>query len=206
MEIKRLVTGIYGSNCYIVMDENTKEAVVLDPGGDVDDIARTIDSMGASVKYILLTHGHLDHTTGVAELKTITKATVCISKLDDDLITRGEHLFGPLIKGGADKLLKQGDTIRIENLEITCIETPGHTPGGMCFLVENCVFTGDTLFAGSIGRTDFTGGDFGSIINSIKSKLLTLPGDTIVYPGHQQISTINNEKLNNPFLQDWYRV
>jgi glyoxylase-like metal-dependent hydrolase (beta-lactamase superfamily II) len=202
MEIKRLVTGIYGSNCYIVMDENTKEAVVLDPGGDVDDIARTIDSMGASVKYILLTHGHLDHTTGVAELKTITKATVCISKLDDDLITRGEHLFGPLIKGGADKLLKQGDTIRIENLEITCIETPGHTPGGMCFLVENCVFTGDTLFAGSIGRTDFTGGDFGSIINSIKSKLLTLPGDTIVYPGHQQISTINNEKLNNPFLQD----
>lgn len=202
MDIKRLVTGIYGSNCYIVMDENTKEAVVLDPGGDVDDIARTIDTMGASVKYILLTHGHLDHTTGVAELKTITKATVCISKLDDDLITKGEYLFGPLIKGGADKLLKQGDIIRIKNLEITCIETPGHTPGGMCFLVQNCVFTGDTLFAGSIGRTDFTGGDFGSIITSIKSKLLTLPGDTIVYPGHEQISTINNEKLNNPFLQD----
>jgi glyoxylase-like metal-dependent hydrolase (beta-lactamase superfamily II) len=202
MEIKRLVTGIYGSNCYIVMDENTKEAVVLDPGGDVDDIARAIDTMGASVKYILLTHGHLDHTTGVAELKTITKATVCISKLDDDLITKGEHLFGPLIKGGAEKLLKHGDIIRIKNLEITCIETPGHTPGGMCFLVQNCVFTGDTLFAGSIGRTDFTGGDFGSIITSIKSKLLTLPGDTIVYPGHEQISTINNEKSNNPFLQD----
>ncbi|MGK0468776.1 MBL fold metallo-hydrolase [Clostridium sp.] len=202
MEIKRLVTGIYGSNCYIVMDENTKEAVVLDPGGDVDNIARTIDTMGASVKYIILTHGHLDHTTGVAELKTITKATVCISKLDDDLITKGEHLFGPLIKGGADKLLKHDDIIKIENLEITCIETPGHTPGGMCFLVQNCVFTGDTLFAGSIGRTDFAGGDFGSIITSIKSKLLTLPGDTIVYPGHEQISTINNEKLNNPFLQD----
>ncbi|MBK5241619.1 MBL fold metallo-hydrolase [Clostridium sp.] len=202
MEIKKLVTGIYGSNCYIVMDENTKEAVVLDPGGDVDDIAGAIDTMGASVKYILLTHGHLDHTTGVAELKTITKATVCISKLDDDLITKGEHLFGPLIKGGADKIIKQGDIIKIANLEVACIDTPGHTPGGMCFLVQNCVFTGDTLFAGSIGRTDFSGGDFGSIITSIKSKLLTLPGDTIVYPGHQQISTINNEKLNNPFLQD----
>ncbi|MGH4119801.1 MBL fold metallo-hydrolase [Clostridium sp.] len=202
MEIKKLVTGIYGSNCYIVMDEKTKEAVVLDPGGDVDDIARAINNMGASVKYILLTHGHLDHTTGVAELKTITKATVCISKLDDDLITKGEHLFGPLIKGGADKLIKQGDIIKIANLEFACIDTPGHTPGGMCFLVQNCVFTGDTLFAGSIGRTDFSGGDFGSIITSIKSKLLTLPCDTIVYPGHEQISTINSEKLNNPFLQD----
>ncbi|MCJ7690838.1 MAG: MBL fold metallo-hydrolase [Clostridiaceae bacterium] len=202
MEIKKLVTGIYGSNCYIVMDENTKEAVVLDPGGDVDDIARAIDDMGASVKYILLTHGHMDHTTGVAQLKTITKATVCISKLDDDLITKGEYLFGPLIKGGADKLIKQGDIIRIANLEFSCIDTPGHTPGGMCFLVQNCIFTGDTLFAGSIGRTDFSGGDFGSIITSIKSKLLSLPGDTIVYPGHEQISTINNEKLNNPFLQD----
>jgi hydroxyacylglutathione hydrolase len=202
MEIKKLVTGIYGSNCYIVMDEKTKEAVVLDPGGDVDDIARAIDNMGASVKYILLTHGHLDHTTGVAQLKTITKATVCINKLDDDLITKGEYLFGPLIKGGADKLIKQGDIIKIANLEFACIDTPGHTPGGMCFLVQNCVFTGDTLFAGSIGRTDFSGGDFGSIITSIKSKLLTLPGDTIVYPGHEQISTINSEKLNNPFLQD----
>lgn len=202
MEIKRLVTGVYGSNCYIVMDENSKEAVVVDPGGDVEDIAGAINTMGARVKYILLTHGHLDHTTGVAQLKAITKATVCISKLDDDLITKGEYLFGPLIKGGADKLIKQGDVISIANLDFTCIDTPGHTPGGICFLVENCVFTGDTLFAGSIGRTDFSGGDFGSIIISIKSKLLSLPGDTIVYPGHEQSSTINNEKLNNPFLQD----
>ena len=202
MEIIRIVTGIYGSNCYIVMDETTKEAVVLDPGGDVDDIAKAINSMGAKVKYILLTHGHLDHTTGVAELKTITKAIVCISKEDDDLITQGEYLFGPLIEGGADKLLMQGDIIKISNLEFTCACTPGHTPGGMCFIVKNCVFTGDTLFAGSIGRTDFTGGDFNTIITSIKSKLLCFPGDTIVYSGHGPISTINNEKLSNPFLQD----
>lgn len=200
MEIKKLVTGIYGSNCYIVMDKKTKEAVVLDPGGDVDDIVKAIDSIGAKIKYILLTHGHLDHTTGVAQLKAITKAVVCISKKDDDLITEGEYLFGPLIEGGADKLLKQGDIIKIESLEFNCIDTPGHTPGGMCFLVQNCVFTGDTLFAGSIGRTDFAGGDFNSIITSIKSKLLCLDGDTIVYPGHGPCSTINNEKLNNPFL------
>ena len=118
MEIKKLVTGIYGANCYIVMDENTKEAVVVDPGGDVDDIASAIDTMGAKVKYILLTHGHVDHTSGVAELKAITKAIVCMSKEDDDLISKGEYLFGPLIEGGADKILKQWDVIKISNLEL----------------------------------------------------------------------------------------
>ncbi|MBU3091910.1 MBL fold metallo-hydrolase [Clostridium sp. CF011] len=202
MEIRKVVTGIYGSNCYIVMDKNTNEAIVLDPGGDVDDIVKAIDTIGAKVKYILLTHGHLDHTSGVAQLKTITNAVVCMSKKDDDLITKGVNLFGPLIEGGADKLLKNGDIIRISNLEITCIDTPGHTPGGMSFLIKNCAFTGDTLFAGSIGRTDFAGGDFNTIITSIKSKLLCLPENTIVYPGHGPCSTINNEKLNNPFLQN----
>jgi len=202
MEIRRVIAGIYGANCYIIMDKDTKEAIVLDPGGDVDDILKAIDTVGANVKYILLTHGHLDHTSGVEELKSVTKAVVCMNKKDDDLITEGEHLFGPLIEGGADKLLKQGDIIKISNIEITCIDTPGHTPGGMCFLIANCVFTGDTLFAGSIGRTDFTGGDFNTIIASIKSKLLSLPEDTIVYPGHGPCSTINNEKLKNPFLQD----
>ncbi|MFT5874646.1 MAG: hydroxyacylglutathione hydrolase [Clostridium sp.] len=200
MEIRTLVTGTYGSNCYIVMDDNTKEAVVIDPGGDVDDIIKDIDTIGAKVKYIILTHGHLDHTSGVAELKNITKAVVCMNKEDDELITQGVNLFGPLIKGGAEKLLKHGDIIKISNLEFACIDTPGHTPGGMSFLIENCVFTGDTLFAGSIGRTDLTGGDFNTIITSIKSNLLCLTGDTIVYPGHGPCSTINNEKLNNPFL------
>ncbi|MBU3111361.1 MBL fold metallo-hydrolase [Clostridium lacusfryxellense] len=200
MEIKKIIAGIYGANCYIIMDKKTNEAVVLDPGGDVQDIVDVIDNMGAKVKYILLTHGHVDHTSGVAELKAITNAIVCISSKDDDLINAGEYLFGPLIKGGADKLLRDGDIIKVSNLEFTCIDTPGHTPGGMSFLIENHAFTGDTLFAGSIGRTDFAGGDFNTIISSIKSKLLCLDGDTIVYPGHGPYSTINNEKLNNPFL------
>lgn len=200
MEIRTLVTGIYGSNCYIVMDDNTKEAVVIDPGGDVDNIIKDIDTIGAKVKYIILTHGHLDHTSGVEELKNSTKAVVCMNGEDDDLITQGANLFGPLIKGGADKILKHGDIIKISNLEFACIDTPGHTPGGMSFLIENCVFTGDTLFEGSIGRTDLTGGDFNTIITSIKSNLLCLAGSTIVYPGHGPCSTINNEKLNNPFL------
>lgn len=202
MEIKKVIAGIYGANCYIVMDKDTSEAVVIDPGGDVDDIVKVIKNIGAKVKYIFLTHGHVDHTSGVSELKEITNAVVCISKKDDDLITKGEYLFGPLIKGGADKLLSDGDIIKISNIQIKCVDTPGHTPGGMSFLIGNCAFTGDTLFAGSIGRTDFIGGDFNAIINSIKSKLLCLPDDTIVYPGHGSGSTINKEKLNNPFLQE----
>jgi len=200
MEIKKVVTGLYESNCYIIMDKNTNEALVIDPGGDVNDIVRVINSLGAKVKYILLTHGHLDHTSGVAELKSITNAVVCISKKDDDLITAGVQLFGPLIEGGADKLLKDGEIITISNLKIKRIDTPGHTPGGMSFLVNNCAFTGDTLFAGSIGRTDFAGGDFDTIITSIKSKLLCLDRDIMIYPGHGLYSTIGNEKLNNPFL------
>ncbi|MCB2288972.1 MBL fold metallo-hydrolase [Clostridium sp. CS001] len=202
MEIRKVVAGIYGANCYIVMDKKTKEAVVIDPGGDVDDILKAIAAIDAKVKYILLTHGHVDHTSGVEELKSITNATVCMSKNDNDLITDGEHLFGPLIEGGADKLLKQDDVIRVSDIDVICIDTPGHTPGGMCFLIENYVFTGDTLFCGSIGRTDFSGGDFNTIITSIKSKLMSLPEETIVYPGHGSCSTINSEKLNNPFLQD----
>ena len=201
MKIRTIVTGIYGSNCYIVMDEKSKEAVVVDPGGDVENIASAIETMEAKVKYIILTHGHLDHTTGAEELKSITKAIVCISKKDDDLITQGEYLFGPLLVGGADKLLKQGDIIKLSTLEFICYDTPGHTPGGMCFLIGNCVFTGDTLFAGSIGRTDFAGGDYNTIIHSIKSILLCLPGETIVYPGHGPCSTIDIEKKENPFLQ-----
>ena len=118
MEIKKIIAGIYGANCYIVMDKDTSEAVVIDPGGDVDDIVKVIKNMGAKVKYILLSHGHVDHTSGVAGLKAITNSLVCISKKDEDLITKGEYLFGPLIKGGADKLLSDGDIIRISNIQI----------------------------------------------------------------------------------------
>ena len=200
MEIKKIVTGVYQANCYVIMDKNTNEAIVIDPGGNVDDIVRVIDSLKAKVKYILLTHGHSDHTSGVAELKSITKAVVCISKKDEDLIAKGAELFGPLIEEGADKLLKDGDIITISNLKIKCLDTPGHSPGGMSFLINNSAFTGDTLFEGSIGRTDLTGGNFNAIINSIKSKLLCLDDETIVYPGHGSYTTIGNEKLYNSFL------
>lgn len=202
MEIKRVVAGIYGANCYIIMDSKTKEALVLDPGGDVDDILNGITELGAKVKYIFLTHGHVDHTSGVEILKNLVKASIAINERDSELINKGAHLYGPLLEGKEPEYyLKEGDSFKIGDIEVTCIETPGHTPGGMSFIVEDSVFTGDTLFYGSIGRTDLEGGSQEIILKSIKEKLLTLPDDTIVYPGHGRQTTIGNEKSINPFIK-----
>lgn len=202
MEIKRVVAGIYGANCYIIMDNKTKEALVLDPGGDVDDILNGITELGAKVKYIFLTHGHVDHTSGVEILKNLVKAPIAINERDSELINKGAHLYGPLLEGKEPEYyLKEGDAFKIGDIEVTCIETPGHTPGGMSFIVEDSVFTGDTLFYGSIGRTDLEGGSQEIILKSIKEKLLTLSDDTIVYPGHGRQTTIENEKSINPFIK-----
>lgn len=201
MVIKRIPAGIYAANCYIIMDEHTKEAVVMDPGGDEDDIISAIEAMKAKVKYIVLTHGHADHTGGVLQLKKRYNAPIAISKRDEDLIINGAFMFGTFGRETkADINLSEGDKIYIGNIEILCLETPGHTPGGMCYVAENSVFTGDTLFTGSIGRTDLPGGDFDTIIKSIKEKLMILDENIIVYPGHGPQSTIRREKESNPFL------
>lgn len=201
MIIKRVVAGIYGANCYIIMDEDTKEALVLDPGGDVDDIEKALGELGAKVKYIFLTHGHVDHTSGVDELRGKTKAITGISEKDDILIHKPTYMYGPLLEGKPDLYLNHGDKFTVGNFEVKCIETPGHTPGGMSFLIENNVFTGDTLFLGSIGRTDLEGGSQEAIINSIKNNLLPLPKETVVYPGHGPQSSIEREEKLNPFLK-----
>ncbi|WP_040193255.1 MBL fold metallo-hydrolase [Clostridium culturomicium] len=201
MIIKRVMAGVNAANCYIVFDEETREAVVLDPGGDVDDICKALNQFGATVKYIVLTHGHFDHTTGVEELKSIVGAPVAIGFEDNEMVLKGAMYYGPLPDGGADILLKDGDTLKFGGHTMTVIETPGHTPGGICLLVENDIFTGDTLFAGSIGRTDLAGGDYDTIIHSIKFKLMSLADTVAVHPGHGPSSTINREKLMNPFMR-----
>ena len=200
MIIKKLLAGVYGANCYILFDEEAKEAVVLDPGGDVDDIEKELNRLQAKVKYIVLTHGHFDHTTGVDRLKAVTNATVAIGKNDNDMILKEVQYYGPLIEGGADITLCDGDILEFGKHSIKVIETPGHTPGGICLLVENHLFTGDTLFKRSIGRSDLTGGNHETLIRSIKEKLAILPKNTIVYPGHGPSSTIGDEILTNPFL------
>jgi hydroxyacylglutathione hydrolase len=200
MIIKKLIAGVYGANCYILMDEETKEAAVIDPGGDIDDIEKQLQSLGAKVKYILLTHGHFDHTTGVDGLKAITKGEVAIGRYDNDMILNNVQYYGPLIEGGADITLAEGDILSLGNHQIKVIETPGHTPGGLCFLLEKALFTGDTLFKRSIGRSDLAGGDHETLIRNIKEKLTILPKETVVYPGHGPSSTIGEEILTNPFL------
>lgn len=201
MIIKRVMAGVNAANCYIVFDEETREAVVLDPGGDADDIYKALKQFGATVKYIVLTHGHFDHTEGVEELKSIVGAPVAIGEEDNKMFLKGEKYYGPLPQGGADILLKNGDTLKFGGHTMKVISTPGHTPGGICLLVENDIFTGDTLFAGSIGRTDLAGGNYDTIMQSLKSKLMTLSDTVAVHPGHGPSSTIGRERLMNPFMR-----
>lgn len=201
MKISRMPLGAYAANSYIVMDENTKDALIIDPGDDYLSIKQYINKLGINLKYIFITHGHADHTGAVAELRNLYKIPVCMNEKDECLIMNGEYMFGnPKNCGAADIKIKDNDTFEIGDMKLKCIETPGHSEGGMCFLIDNVVFTGDTLFQSSIGRTDFIGGNFDTIIDSIKTKLLTLPDETIVLPGHGSETTIGNEKMYNPFL------
>jgi glyoxylase-like metal-dependent hydrolase (beta-lactamase superfamily II) len=198
MMVKRIPVGVYAANCFILVDEDTKETAIIDPGGDAEDLIRVVTELGAKVKYILLTHGHMDHTGAVVQLKEECKVPIYVNEKDYKIMQNGEYIYGSI--GETDKFLNEGDVLKIGNIEIKCIHTPGHTPGGVCFLVGNSVFTGDTLFAGSIGRTDLEGGDFDTIISSIKNRLMILSDDITVFPGHGPQSSIGRERVHNPFL------
>lgn len=206
MKVVRIPAGIYAANCYLVYSENNKEAIVIDPGGDVDDIIAQIESLNLNIKYILLTHGHGDHIAGIHGLKQYVNVPVAVHKDDEYLLKSGKDNLSSMMAMGTielspDILLNEGDKISFGDLKAEIIHTPGHTPGGISIKIEDSLFTGDTLFAGSIGRTDFPGSSFESIISSIKDKLLIYPEDTIVYPGHGPSSTIKREKASNPFLK-----
>ena len=206
MEVIRIPAGIYAANCYLVYDEDTKEGIVIDPGGDVDDIIAQIDKLYLKIKYIVLTHGHGDHIAGVEGLKSYTKADIAVHKDDKALVKDGSKNLSSMMATGTvefdpDILLNEDDIIKFGNLEAHVIHTPGHTPGGISLKIENALFTGDTLFAGSIGRTDFEYGSFEDIMNSIKNKLLEFPEETRVYPGHGPATTLKMEKQSNPFIR-----
>lgn len=201
MIIKAIPAGIYDANCYIVMDEKTKDAVVLDPGGDGEMLERAIKDMKANVKSILLTHGHMDHVGGVEYLSDKLNVPFYISKIDEEYMEKDNYVFGSI--RNANGYLEDGNALSFGSLNIKVIATPGHTKGGLCFLIEDKLFTGDTLFQGSIGRTDFIGGSFLEIIDSIKTKLLPLGDEIEVYPGHGPKSSIGYEKGYNMYLNDY---
>ena len=206
MIIECIAVGPMGANCYVVGCDDTKEAVVIDPGGDPEKIIGFLKDKGLSLKYIVNTHGHIDHIAGNDQLRDATGAKLLIHEMDAGMLENTKlnlsAFMGFSVKfKPADQLLTDGDTVEFGQVKLEVVHTPGHTRGGICLLTQGAAFTGDTLFNGSIGRTDFPGGDFDAIISSIKTKLMPLPDDTAVYPGHMGHSTIAYEKKNNPFLR-----
>lgn len=188
--LKKLVVGPYQANCYILGCRNTSQGIVIDPGDEVFRIVKEITKSALKILGILITHGHVDHVSGARELKGIVKAPVYIHQLD----ARGLG-FPP------DEQLADGQTLQVGSYTLKVIHTPGHSPGGVCFHAPGAVFTGDTLFAGSIGRTDFPGGDHGRLIQGVVQKIFPQGDDLRVYPGHGPHSTIGRERRTNPFFR-----
>ena len=206
MKIKRIPAGIYAANCYVLYSDTENQGIIVDPGGDADDILKFIEENNINIKYIVLTHGHGDHIAGVMDLKNKLKVDLMIHQADADMLKDAQMNLSSIMAIGSieitpDDFLNDGDVLEFGDIKLSVIHTPGHTLGGICLLSGDSLITGDTLFKGSIGRTDLAGGNYETIINSIKEKLLVLPGNTKVYPGHGPESTIEYEINNNQFLK-----
>jgi glyoxylase-like metal-dependent hydrolase (beta-lactamase superfamily II) len=207
MLMSTVVVTEFMTNCFILGDEQTKKALVIDPGGDAGKIMHQIESMGLEVYAVVNTHAHVDHIGAIREIKDATGALVMMHASEQPLLQAASkmgRLFGVNIQQppDPDRYLCEFDQIQCGSISLKVIETPGHSPGGISLVTsegKNC-FVGDTLFAGSIGRTDLPGGDYNTLISSIKNKLLPLGDDVKVYPGHGPATTIGNEKKYNPFL------
>lgn len=206
MEVRKFVLGYLTTNCYVVSCPVEKEAIVIDPGGEVESLLNYLHQEGLSLKYIVNTHGHGDHIQGNGQLKEATGAKIAIHERDQAMLKKpaknlsrytGKDFASP----PADLLLAEGDSVRWGKESLEVIHTPGHTPGGISLVGNGLAFTGDTLFAGSVGRSDLPGGSMTDLLTSIREKLLVLPPETRVLPGHGPETTIGAEKESNPFLR-----
>jgi len=202
--LKKLLVGPLASNCYIVGSESTKEGMIIDPADEADEILQSVKESGLKISLIVLTHGHPDHVGALKEIKEATGVEVVIHTDDAESLQQQflGFLFGLSYPAPppADRLLKDGDSIDIGDLHFSVLHTPGHTPGGICLLGHGVLFSGDTLFNYGIGRYDLPGGNYNQLMDSLQTKLMGLPDDTIVYPGHGPDTTIGTERRGNPFL------
>lgn len=203
MLIKKFNTGILDVNTYVLIDENTKEAIIIDLGGNFEEISNYINNNSAQLKYILNTHGHFDHIMGEKTAQDSINIPIYMHKEDEFLVV---NLPSQMAMWGMKSVeppqitdfIDENSNLSIGNEAIKIFHTPGHSPGGLSFLIGNNLFSGDTLFRESVGRCDLPGGDFSILKKSIKEKLFKLPEDTVVYPGHGDFSTIGHEiKYNN---------
>jgi len=203
--VEKLVVGPFASNCYIVGSEANKEGMIIDPGDEAKQILKRVKDLELDIKFIVLTHGHIDHTGALKEVREATGAEVVIHGddakfLKNQLVAIAFGVFYPM-PPPPDRLLKGGDSIDIGDLHFEVLHTPGHTPGGICLLGEGVVFSGDTLFNYGVGRTDLPGGSSSQLMNSIQTKLMVLPDNTVVYAGHGPDTTIGAERKGNTFLR-----
>ncbi|MFP4475733.1 MAG: MBL fold metallo-hydrolase [Desulfatibacillaceae bacterium] len=212
-EIIQLPVGMFIVNTYIVVCPKTGEAVVIDPAGDEAMLAETIRERGCTPRYILNTHGHLDHLAGNRDLAELLGVPCAMHRADneffqsEDGVRAAEKELGLFAPDPADVELEDGQVIEVGTLRIEVVHTPGHTPGSVCYRVGDNLFTGDTLFVGAAGRTDLTGGDLMTLVESVKTRIATLPDHTVIWPGHDYgdtpTSTVGREKEENPFITDF---
>lgn len=205
-QVKNFEVGPIGTNCYFLMNEDTKELVVIDPGGDGVRLIREIRNMGYTPAAVLLTHGHFDHAMSAKELKDAFSTPVYAHEKEKETLENPAYnvsgMIGRKQKYEADIFVKDEEELTLAGFSIKVLHTPGHTPGGVSYYVEDqkLVFSGDALFCQSIGRTDFPNGSISQLLRSVSEKLLTLPDDVQVLPGHEQLTTIGFEKQYNPYF------
>jgi len=206
MKIEKFPLGILGANCYLLINEETKDTVVVDPGGHSKKFTAYIEEEKLNLVAILLTHGHFDHIMGIDSILENWNIPVYVEEEDLPIMTDPELNLSSSYTNGYSfdgaKPLKDGQKLELAGETIEVIHTPGHTMGGCCyyFPYEDVIFTGDSLFCGSIGRTDFKGGSMSDLVRTVKEKIMTLPEHTEVYPGHNDTTTIENERMYNPYL------
>ena len=203
MKIKKYVVGMIGTNCYLVINEETKESVMVDPGAYPAKVKNAVKEQGLKLKAVLLTHAHFDHIMGLSDVMEDVKVPVYVEEADLPMMTDGEsNLSSAYVRGGyrfeEAVPVSDGQQLEIAGFQFRVI----HTPGGCCYYMEQegVLFSGDTLFQTSVGRSDFPGGSASALVRSVKEKLLVLPEETHVYPGHMEETTIGYEKLHNPFI------